>query len=313
MKFEPVCYDHAASLIDKRPWDVSRDQDLLVAAQQAAMNTYHYDVSVVGLDIYNVEIEAYGCPILDSGDNGVPAAGDPIFTDPDDLLALELAPAKHGRIPMILDAARQIAEQNPDAEVHIPMSGPFTIACHLLGMENAICNLAMEPDRMTAALEQLAANQQKFARLADSKGFGISLFESSVTPPLLSPAMFGKVVAPALRQILEGLNRPTQLIIGGDTIHILEDLLNLQPNYIICPVETDQVKFLSRVPAGPTVRVNMAPAVFQAGRMNDSLQEAERVFRLASTHSNTTVGSLIPYDADPEVVSRTADWVRDAT
>ncbi len=60
MKFEPFSYEHAAYLIEKRPWDVSRDYELLVSAHLEEMKVYKSDTCIMGLDIYNVEAEAYG-------------------------------------------------------------------------------------------------------------------------------------------------------------------------------------------------------------------------------------------------------------
>ena len=174
MKFEPISYDHAARLIGRRPWDVSRDAELLASAHHEAMKTYRCDGCIVGLDIYNVEIEAYGCEIIDPGENGVPVAGKPIFSKVREFMPLQLDPSRDGRIPMVLKAAQRIAEKNPDAEVRIPLSGPFTIACHLLGMENMICELFTNPEPTVAALMHLAENQLQYVRIAVEMGFKIS-------------------------------------------------------------------------------------------------------------------------------------------
>ncbi|MBF0244786.1 MAG: hypothetical protein HQL31_05890, partial [Planctomycetes bacterium] len=63
IKFEPMCYDHAARLIGRRPWEVSRSAGLLALAHEKALETYGHNTAVVGVDIYNVEAEAYGCKI----------------------------------------------------------------------------------------------------------------------------------------------------------------------------------------------------------------------------------------------------------
>jgi uroporphyrinogen decarboxylase len=230
MIFEPISYDHAARLISKRPWDVSNNADLLVAAHEAAIHTYACAECIVGVDIYNVEIEAYGCEILEPEGNGMPAAGPPPFDEVAGLLSLELNPLQDGRIPMLLDAAAQIAQRNPDVRVRIPIAGPFTIACHLLGMENILCELLINPEPVAAALLHLAHNQLTLAQTALSRGIGLSVFDSSVTPPLLSPDIFVKWVSPSLARLLHGLpddsKRETQLIVGGDTLHILDAILS---------------------------------------------------------------------------------------
>ncbi len=308
MKFEPISYDHAAKLINTRPWEVSRDPELLGAALQRALDEYQVDTCVVGLDIYNVEIEAYGCTIVDSGDNGVPAAGTPILDEIDQILSLQFNPAVDGRMPMLLRAARTLADDNPDVDIRIPLSGPFTIACHLLGMENMICSLFAEPESAVSALTHLAENQLIYARAAQDLGFSISLFESSVSPPLLSPQLFTGRVLPSIAKIIDGVHCDVQLIIGGNTVHIVDALRSSGAAYLICPVETDQKAFMDRVAEDPEilVRVNMNPGVFLPGKRDAALREAERVLQLAEVRKSTSIGSLLPYDADSAIVHEVA-------
>ncbi len=316
MKFEPISYDHAARLIDRSPWNVSREAYLLATAHLEAMSAYGCDGCIVGIDIYNVEAEAYGCEIAEPSGNGVPVAGKPVLGNMEEIISLQLDPSVDGRIAMILEAAEQIAGKNPEAEVRIPMSGPFTIACHLLGMENMICELFSNPELTEAALMHLAENQLSYVRAAVEKGFKISLFESSVTPPLLSPQMFSDSVVPALDRILNGLNgslqSDSQLIIGGDTVQILDGISSLAPSYIICPVETDQEKFMSQVSGDQamTVRINMDPSVFLPGNGDAAMIEAKRVLDLAKRYNNTSTGTLIPFDADPHIINEVANFIR---
>ncbi len=313
MNFEPISYDHAARIIGRRPWDVSRNAEILALAHLEAMKTYKYNKCVVGVDIYNVEIEAYGCEIIEPENNGVPIAGEPIFSEVAELMALQFDPSKDGRMPMIIDAAQRIQRENPEAEIRIPLSGPFTIACHLLGMENMICELFTNPEPSAAALMHLAKNQLRYGLLAIEKGFKISLFESSVTPPLLSPVLYSDRVLPSLNKILSGLKSDSQLIIGGDTVHILDAISSLSPSYIICPVETDQDEFMLRLNDNQQIhtRINMSPGVFLPGNSAAAIIEAKRVLELAKQYSNTSVGTLIPFEAEPKTINDVADFLRE--
>jgi len=279
------------------------------------MKTYGCDGCIVGVDIYNVEIEAYGCEILEPEGNRIPAVGKPSLKRVEDFLSLELDPFRDGRIPMVLDSAMRIAERNPNIQVRIPLVGPFTIACHLLGIENCLCELAVNPEPMATALLHLADNQLKYANAAVNKGLKLSVFDSSVTPPILSPRMFSDYVLPSLTRLLHGLPdesaKDIQLIIGGDTVHILDAIASLTPSYIICPVETDQEEFLSRAAnyRNMIVRVNMDPSIFLPGRRDVAMTEVKRVIDLANRHGSEVIGSILPYDADTRIVREIAEWI----
>ena len=62
MKFIPAVYEHAAKVIGKTPWEVSRNKALIIEAHRAAFAMYSHTPVVVGIDIYNLEPEAYGAP-----------------------------------------------------------------------------------------------------------------------------------------------------------------------------------------------------------------------------------------------------------
>ena len=78
MDFAPSVYEHCARLIDRSPWDVSRDPDLLFAAQAQAFRLYGHRPVVVGVDIYNLEAEAYGAMVAKPEGTGIPAVTEPL-------------------------------------------------------------------------------------------------------------------------------------------------------------------------------------------------------------------------------------------
>ena len=61
--FTPVVYEHAARFVGRTPWEVSRDAELLFEGHRRAYLEYHQQVIAVGIDIYNLEAEAYGARV----------------------------------------------------------------------------------------------------------------------------------------------------------------------------------------------------------------------------------------------------------
>ena len=75
MKLHPVVLEHAAAFIGRSPWDVSRDASLLAAAEIAAFQAYGHQPLICGIDVYNVEAEAWGARVEESGLSGVLLSG----------------------------------------------------------------------------------------------------------------------------------------------------------------------------------------------------------------------------------------------
>jgi len=165
VKFAPVIYEHAARLIGKTPWEVSRDKNLLAQAHAEAYRIYRHSPIVVGIDIYNLEAEAYGAVVDPPEGTGIPTIRQPLFTSAKEISELpSFDPAKDGRISDVVAAALEIKQLFPEADVRIPVSGPFSIASQLLGMENLLMESIMNPDEVMAALNHLIEGQEKFAR-----------------------------------------------------------------------------------------------------------------------------------------------------
>jgi hypothetical protein len=318
MQFAPAVYEHCARLIDRRPWEVSRDPDLLFEGQAEAYRRYRHAPVVVGVDIYNLEAEAYGARVDEPDGNGIPAIVDHPFAASADLLALPpLNPVRDGRLPMVLAVGERLRDAMPEADVRIPVAGPFSVASNLVGLNALLCDVLTDPGLVRAVLLHLVDGQVNVCRHIRERGLDIAFFESAAAPPLLSPAQFEDVELPALGQCLERaaaiVEHAVPCIIGGDTTPILGPILSTGTGYVICPApnETDQTAFMAvmREHSDVVVRINMRPDITARGRWEDIRVEIDRIVHLAEDRPNTCLGTgALPYETDPETVQRIAEY-----
>jgi len=302
-------YEHAAALIGADLWEASRSEDLMFESHAKAYETYNHAPIVVGIDIYNLEAEALGATVTTGGPNAIPAIVDHPFSSLDDLLALGDFDPTAGRIPMVLNAAKRIAEKHPQADVRIPVAGPFSIAFNLVNLETLLCEMMVDPDKGAAALMRLAEIQVDFAREIHRFGLDIALFESAATPPMLSPATFEQMELPVLKylftQAAEIVNHPLPCIIGGDTTPILEAMLSTGTGYVVCPAETNQEAFMAIMARHRdiTVRVNMDSGVMSRGQSDEIRAEIRRIIELIGDRAKCCIGTgAIPYETPPEAI-----------
>ena len=133
--FTPVVYEHAARFVGRTPWEVSRDAELLFEGHRRAYLEYHQQVIAVGIEICNVEAEAYGAKVEACQDSAVPAIHQPLWTSLDEGMAVKaFDPARDGRMAMLLEVGRRLKQEFPEADVRIPVAGPFSIAFNLRGI-----------------------------------------------------------------------------------------------------------------------------------------------------------------------------------
>jgi uroporphyrinogen decarboxylase len=269
VKLQPAIYEHAARLIGKTPWEVSRDGNLLREAHAQAYRTYQHIPIVVGIDIYNIEAEAYGAVLEAPHGNAVPTFATHPCPGIESITKLPpLDPDSGGRLPMTLEAATALKRMFPEAQVRVPVCGPFSLASHLVGFENLLVAASEEPEHLQAALDFLTDGEVRFCRRIAERGFHPILFESAAVPPLISPRAFRDLIQPSLRRILDETRQrtgqPAACIIGGNSLPILDDLLAISPGFLICPSETDQAPFMQKMEKHPEigVRISVSPSLF---------------------------------------------------
>jgi len=317
VEFAPSVYEHAAGLIGKTTWEVSRNPELLAAGHCRAFELYQHRPVVVGIDIYNLEAEAYGAKVQKPSGSGIPAISSALFTSTKELLSLKpLNPSTDGRIPMVIEAAKRIVQKYPNADVCIPLSGPFSIAANLTGFANILSEVSTNPDLVCEALHLLVIGQINFCRRIVNEGLDVAFFESAAAPPMLSPHHFRRVELAALKMVLRETasitSHPVPCIIGGNTYPILDALLETGTGYLICPYETDQRRFMDRIQGYPEimVRINMDVRAIVSNNFAVVRRELERICELAAGRKNVCIGTgALPYEAEPEMVIRIKEYV----
>ena len=317
--FNPSIYEHAARWAGCSPWVASRDPDKMFRGHRDAWLAYRHTPIVAGIDIYNLEAEAYGARVVaPQGEDPIPAIAKPLFASLDDALDLPpFDPARAGRIPMVIGVGRRLRAELPDAEVRIPVAGPFSIAINLLGLQNVCEAVAERPDDARRLLLRLAENQAGFIHAICEAGLKVAFFESAAAPPLISPRQFHSVELPALRRALEVTREITGLaspcILGGDTVKILDDLLSTGTSYVVCNVETDQQRFVDRLCATHphvNVRINMDPRIVASPDRGAILREVDRILAIAAGRPNCLMGTgCLPLETPPENIRLIRDYL----
>jgi uroporphyrinogen decarboxylase len=307
--FTPVIYEHAARFVGRTPWEVSRDAELMFAAHAAAYRHYRQQVLAVSIDIYNLEAEAYGATLAASTPDAIPAIHTPLLKSLDEGLNLKpFDPERDGRIAMMLAVGQRLKREFPEADVRLPVGGPFSIAFNLRGISDLCLDAVLNPEELARFLLRLAENQAVLCRAVAKAGLDVAFFESAAAPPMLSPRQFRDLEMPALRRVLEiasdAIGHPVPCIMGGNTYPVIEDILSTGTNYVACNVETDQAAFVERVSRTHpqvTIRVNLDPGVVACHDPERIYRAVDRVLEIVGPRTNCVMGTgALPLETRPE-------------
>ena len=305
ISFTPVVYEHAARFVGRSPWAVSRDPELLFQGHRGAYLEYHHQVIAVGIDIYNLEAEAYGAKVEQPDDEAIPAIHQPLLSSLDEGIDIKpFDPERDGRIAMVIGVAQRLKREFPQADVRIPVAGPFSIAFNLRGISNLCEDTILRPEETAKMLMRLAENQAVLCKAIAKAGLDVAFFESAASPPILSPRQFHEVEMPALRRILmlaaDCIGHPVPCIMGGNTFPVIEDILSTGTNYLACNVETNQaalVERVSRTHPHVKIRVNLDPGVVACSDPQRIYQGIDHVLKIVGGRTSCLMGTgAMPYE-----------------
>lgn len=125
---------HAGKLLGITAKDYLKDSDNIVKGIEKAVELYKPDGIPVAFDL-QIEAETFGCELSWSDNNPPAVISHPLAEGTLKLEDLKVPGKEDGRIPIVMDAASRIRAEFPDLAVYGLITGPFTLALHLLGTD----------------------------------------------------------------------------------------------------------------------------------------------------------------------------------
>ncbi len=230
--FVPSIYEHGAAVLGRSPGEVSRDAGLMAQAAIDSYKRYRHDLVTVGIDIYNVEAEAWGCRVSKGEGTSIPGVTThPLAEDPElePARLQEPKPGEGNRLVLLADAAGQVVSAiGNEVWVYGCLGGPFSQAVELRGFDNLVMDMYTAPQRVHSFLERLTEATLAHARRVSEKGAGAYFYESWATLPLINADMFRDYVTPYNKVLVQAIKAeydtpPPAVIMGGD-VTLLGDL-----------------------------------------------------------------------------------------
>jgi len=130
----PFCGVHCASLIGKTADVYLKSSDLMTAGLEKAISLYKPDGIPVIFDL-QLEAEIFGCDLHWNKDNPPSVMSHPLAEGKISFDDLKVPAESDGRIPDVVKTIKSIRAAHPDVALYGLITGPFTLALHLLGTE----------------------------------------------------------------------------------------------------------------------------------------------------------------------------------
>ncbi len=222
---------HGGKLIGVNATEYLKSTDNIVNGISKAIELYDPDGIPVAFDL-QIEAEVLGCGLEWSDDNPPAVVTHPL-AEGKELNNLAIPKKDEGRIANVIEATKQLRKKYPDIALYGLITGPFTLALHLLGTD-IFMRMLEEPDKITELLEFTKEVANKMAEYYIEAGADIIAVVDPMTSQI-DPASFEMFVTPPATEIFEYIRKKGALgsfFVCGHAQQNIEAMCNCKPDNI---------------------------------------------------------------------------------
>ena len=194
---------HGAQLLGITATEYLQSGEKIVAGINAAIARYQPDGIPVAFDL-QIEAEALGCELVWADENPPAVASHPLANGVT-LDQLRVPAADAGRIGVVLKAARVLRQAHPDIALYGLITGPFTLALHLLGTD-IFMKMFDEPEHVHQGHRVLPHVAQAMAGYYLDAGCDVVAVVDPMTSQI-GPDQFREFVTPGISPVFEAIRK----------------------------------------------------------------------------------------------------------
>lgn len=304
---------HAATLLGATADEYLKSADLICQGVQRAIERYQPDGIPVAFDL-QIEAEALGCDLNWAKDTPPVVTRHPLANGAT-LDDLTVPGPDVARIPVVLEAARRLRAAHPELALYGLITGPFTLALHLLGTD-IFMRMFDDPPYVGKLLE--FARDVATAMAAYYLNAGCDVI--AVVDPMTSqigPDQFLEFVTPYVKPIFEAIydrRGLSSFFVCGHAQQNVEVMCKSGPQNI-CVDENIPLDFVRDVccEQGVSFGGNLQlTTVLLLGTPTDAEKNAAECLAIGENTGFTLApGCDIPFDTPPENLEAVGRLVRD--
>lgn len=235
----PFCGVHAASLLGIGAEEYLKSSELMIAGLNQAIELYNPDGIPVIFDL-QLEAEIFGCDLHWNADNPPSVTSHPLAEGKASLEDLRVPTASDGRIPQVVATARALRRQHPDIALYGLITGPFTLALHLLGTD-IFMQMFDDADSVRKLLDFCAETGKAMSSIMLENGCDVIAVVDPMTSQI-GPEQFQEFCTAPIREIFDHVHRKGakgSLFVCGHAEKNIE---------VMCDVHCDNISIDENIP-----------------------------------------------------------------
>lgn len=230
--------------------DYATKAKCMADAAVACFRLYRPDAMGLSSDCFTLS-EAMGSSLY-FPDDDVPQLNKPVVVSRADAKKLQAAePAKAGRLPIFLEATEKcVKEIGDEVFLNAGMSGPFTTAAGLRGIDRFVRDLYYDPELAHELLKVSLESCLSFVDSMHEAGGSAEFGEPIASCSLISEAHFREFALPYLKQLIVKMKQvegSASLHVCGKTLPILSALVETGANTLSLDNVVDLAEVKKRI------------------------------------------------------------------
>ncbi|MFA5329108.1 MAG: uroporphyrinogen decarboxylase family protein [Prolixibacteraceae bacterium] len=247
----------------------------MVAGLSKAIDLYKPDGIPVSFDL-QLEAEILGCRLKWAKENPPAVVSHPL-SEGVLLKSLKVPTAKDGRIPLVLETARTLRSENPEIALYGLITGPFTLALHLLGTE-IFMKLFEDPEYVMEVMDFCTKVAVSYSEMLLDAGCDVIAVVDPMTSQI-DPQSFETYVTPFVSRIFDfvrGKGKLSSFFVCGHAQQNIEAMCNCRPDNVSIdeniPLEfVKEIALSKKISFGGNLKLTV---VLLMGDADDARQDA---------------------------------------
>ncbi len=222
---------HGGFLVGLDAEQYLKSSQKMISGLTKAIELYKPDGIPVSFDL-QLEAEILGCKLNWAKENPPAVVSHPL-SEGVLLSSLKLPTAKDGRIPIVLETTRKLRAENPEIALYGLITGPFTLALHLLGTE-IFMKLFEDPEYVMDVMDFCTQVAISYSEMLLEAGCDVIAVVDPMTSQI-DPLSFETYVTPYVTRIFDFVRQKDKLssfFVCGHAQQNIEAMCDCRPDNI---------------------------------------------------------------------------------
>lgn len=275
---------HGGYLIDVDAEKYLKSAQNMISGLSKAIEMYKPDGIPVSFDL-QLEAEILGCRLNWAKENPPAVVSHPL-SEGVSLSSLKVPTAKDGRIPIVLQTTRELRVKYPDIALYGLITGPFTLALHLLGTD-IFMKLFEDPEYVMEVMDFCTKVAVSYSEMLMDAGCDVIAVVDPMTSQI-DPQSFETFVTPYVSRIFDFVRKKEKMssfFVCGHAQQNIEAMCDCRPDNVSIdeniPLEyVKEIALSKKISFGGNLKLTV---VLLMGDADDAKQDALACLDLGGT------------------------------